>query len=405
MNELSNRMALSMVGLVVLTVALTVLFNSLFTRTARAELSSSDYGARLETLLSNPVLRNAETSDLPALRAFVLKTDAFTSEALAVGSDYTQFMTVQRRSFWSAVLAALLLCGFAGWFLGRRLAAPSQRVAQAAERVAGGDLSARVLEPREFRNQQSAAMLTNFNTMVETLERLEEERKATLNDVAHDLRTPLTVIQGKLDAFSYGVTPLTPETVGGLQRPVELLTRLISDLRTLALAEGGQLALEPEATDLSAIARQALVDYGDRAAARGVTLTLQTSGSLHLEADPDRLYQIIYNLLDNALKYTPEGGEVTLCLLEEGGEAQLIVRDSGSGFSEENIRQVMNRFYRVDAAKGATEMGSSGLGLAIVNALAQLHGGQVEVANAEEGGAQFKVSLPRVSTLASAAAS
>ena len=230
---------------------------------------------------------------------------------------------------------------------------------------------------------------------------MEEERKATLNDIAHDLRTPLTSVQWRLEAFEDGVRPVTLENVLGLRHAVDTMSRLVKDLRTLALAEGGYLQLSRERVDVAKLAEDIVADFEDRARQRRVSLTLHAAETAHTDADPARLSQIIYNLLDNALKYTPQGGRIALFVLEAQGEVQLVVRDSGEGLGEADLKRVMNRFYRVDAAKEApSELGASGLGLAIVNALTLLHGGRLEIANAEEGGAEFRVALPHASVTA-----
>ena len=311
-------------------------------------------------------------------------------------TERAAYNNAQRRSFWLSTTLTLLLAGGFGGLIGRRLARPLDRVAAAADRIAHGDLHARAAVAARGDSQAVTALLRNFNMMAEGLERLEEERKATLNDVAHDLKTPLTVIQGRLDAFADGIRPLTLDNVMACQHSLDILTRLVKDLRTLALAEGGHLTLEREQVDLTMLARDIVADFEDRAQQKGVGLEFRAPQTPpYLNADPARLAQIVYNLLDNALKYTPDGGRVTLHVLSNQGDVQLIVRDSGKGLGEADIKRVMNRFYRVDAVKEATsELGASGLGLAIVNALATMHGGRVEVSNAEEGGAEFRVALP-----------
>ncbi len=238
--------------------------------------------------------------------------------------------------------------------------------------------------------------MQTFNRMTETLQRLEEERKATLNAIAHDLRTPLTVIQGRLDAFQDGVRPLTLENVLASQHAVDVMTRLITDLRTLALAEAGSLSLNKQSVDLCEIAETVVADFEDRAKQKAVRLILYSAASpTCVSADPDRLSQIVSNLLDNALKYTPRGGQVALNVVAAKDNVQLTVEDSGKGLGEEDIKRVMNRFYRADVAKErVSELGSSGLGLSIVNALTTLHGGTLEITNAAEGGAQFQIRLP-----------
>ena len=394
MNRLSTRFALTMIAVTLGTLAALVLLQQLIAQPQLASLGQ-ELGTAVDALLTNP-LRAGDAATAEQLATLQTQLDGLEQGLANAFTDQNTYYQAQRRAFWLSTALAALLAVALGWFVGQRLARPIEQVATASEQVTQGDLSARVLE-REGRGQSSSVshLVANFNTMTETLQRLEEERTATLNDIAHDLRTPLTIIQGRLDAFADDVRPLTLENLQSCQHAVTVLTRLVGDLRTLALAEGGQLELRKEQVNLSAVARQLLQEFEDRARAREISLSLHAPDKpVFLQADPDRLAQIVYNLLANALKYTPQKGSVALYVLETAGDVQLIVKDSGKGLSEENLKQVMNRFYRVDAVSAVSEGGSSGLGLSIVNALTTLHGGRVEVASSEEGGAQFTVALP-----------
>ena len=396
MNRLSTRFSLTMIGVSLGTLLVLIALQQLIAQ-PQLETLGQDLGTSVEALLTSP-LRSESTATAEQLATLQAQLDGLEQGLQNAFAEEERFNQAQRRSFWLSTALTLLLAVGCGWFVGRRLAQPITRIAGTAKEVALGNLSARV--SLRSNNQEVSDLARTFDAMTESLERLEEERKATLNDIAHDLRTPLTSMQWRLEAFEDGVRPVTLENVMTLQHALDTMSRLVKDLRTVALAEGGYLQLSKEPVDVTALAQTLVDEFEDKAQGRGVTLDLHTPDApLCLNADPDRLSQIIYNLLDNALKYTPPGGRVSLFVLEAQGDVQLVVRDSGKGLGEEDIKRVMNRFYRVDAAKEApSELGASGLGLAIVNALATLHGGRVEIANAQEGGAEFRVALPNIAT-------
>lgn len=300
--------------------------------------------------------------------------------------------------FLRSILAAAVVSAAAGTLLAllaaRRLARPIEAVSAAAARVARGDLSARA--PLSASDAEIAMLAHTFNQMTESLARLEEERKNMIADIAHELRTPLAILQARLDALEDGVLPLDAPQISQLSRQSELLTRLVDDLRTLSLADAGRLSIRREDTDLALVAREVLGGFADRAEKGGQLLTLYVAPDLpRVPADPDRLAQVLSNLLDNALRYTPRGGAVHLEVDRAGPFARLRVADNGPGLSGEDRPRVFDRFYRASAS-GARDRasGGSGLGLAIVRALTELHGGRVHALNAPQGGAQFEVELP-----------
>lgn len=392
MNRLSTRFALTLISVALGTVALLVALQLFIARPQLATFGQ-ELGTAIDALLESP-LRGGGAATAEQVGTLEAQLEALEAGVQTAFTQQAAYRRAQQRAFWLSTAFAALVAVVAGGLVGRRLARPVERVSEATARVAGGDLAARVPEP-DRSSETMTQLAHNFNAMTETLQKLEEERSATLNDIAHDLRTPLTVVQGRLDAFADGVRPLTLENLQSCQHAVAVMTRLVGDLRTLALAEGGQLELRKERVNLSKVVRQVAEEFEDRARAKQITLSLHLSSEpIYLKADPDRLAQIVYNLLGNALTHTPQGGQVALYVLEAGGDVQLIVKDSGRGFAEQDLKQVMNRFYRADAAKAVSEGGSSGLGLAIVTTLTRLHGGRLEVANDPEGGAQLTVALP-----------
>lgn len=284
--------------------------------------------------------------------------------------------------------AALLLGTGAGLFLALGLVRPLRELARTAEAYRRGDRTRRAQVQGQ---DEVAALAQSFNQLLEELARKEEEEKRLLADIAHDLRTPLTVLRGDLEALEDGLLPCTPEHLRRLQEEVRLLARLVEDLRLLTLAESGGLRLTPEPLDPQDLVRGVLEGYAGQAAAKGVAL--QVLGSAPpLLADREALKRVLHNLLDNALRYTPPGGRVEVSLETQGGEVRLAVRDTGPGLKPGEEERVFQRFYRGDPARSR---GGSGLGLAIAKSLVEAMGGRVRAGNHPEGGAWFALWLPR----------
>jgi signal transduction histidine kinase len=300
----------------------------------------------------------------------------------------TQLLTTQAVAAGVALLLGLALAiPFA-----RRLARPIHAVAQATDAMAAGGRGVRIAALGS--SQETAHMSRNFNRMAEELERLEGERRAMIADIAHELRTPIAVMQGRLEAIQDGLVPCSPEEVDGLHGTAQLMARLVEDLRTLSLSEAGRLTLRKEPLDLRGLLERVYGAFRAEAEAKGVGLELELpERPLTLEGDPDRLRQVVGNLVSNALAYTPAGGTVRLEARQEGNQAVLTVSDTGTGIPEAALPKVFDRFYRAEGSR-SRQTGGSGLGLSIVKALVELHGGIVNAGNRPEGGAEFRVALP-----------
>ncbi len=291
-----------------------------------------------------------------------------------------------------AGLVATVLGVLAALLFARRVARPIEAISAAASRLAQGQLSVRIPDPRG--QDEVARLARDFNHMAASLERLEAERKAMIADIAHELRTPLTVMQGRLEAIQDGVLPLERAEIDRLHHQTALLSRLVEDLRTLSLADAGRLNLVLRELDLAEWARRVASGFQAALEARQIRLALNLPAHpVLVQADPDRLVQVIGNLLHNALAHTPVGGEVALEVSADTTHAYLKVHDSGPGIPEEALHRVFDRFYRAEASRSRAT-GGSGLGLSIVKALVELHGGQVVAQNHPPGGALFQIKLP-----------
>ena len=291
----------------------------------------------------------------------------------------------------ASVIVALVLA----LYVSSRIARPLWAVSKAAERVAQGEWASRAtIGGRVMRgNSETARLVRNFNTMADSLERLEVERTANVAAIAHELRTPLTVLRGRLEAIRDGVLELDSTESSLLVQQVELLSRLVNDLRTLSLAEAGKLSLQLQTIDVAHLTRSIVSSFEARASEKSVRLEVFTPAQLEVKLDPNRYHQVLGNLLENALRHTPEDGFVRVNLEPRELSAELLVRDNGIGIPEDDLDKIFERFYRVDHSRNRAS-GGSGLGLAIVRAVIEAHGGIILARNAQGGGAEFRVSLP-----------
>lgn len=297
---------------------------------------------------------------------------------------------VQRSLVLAALLAAALSLAL-GVAVSRLLTAPLARLTRAAQAIAGGDLAQRV--PARSRDEVGA-LGHAFNDMAASLAESEQLRRNLMADVSHELRTPLTVIQGDLQAILDGVYPLEMAQMASLYDETRLLTRLVEDLHELALAEAGQLRLERLPVDVADLARAAVAQFARVAEAEGVQLTLAAEDGLpQVAGDADRLAQVLTNLLGNAVRHTPPGGEIAVRVERAGPQVRIQVADSGTGIAAEDLPHVFDRFYRGDKSRSRRN-GGAGLGLAIARQLVAAHGGQIEVSSAVGQGTTFTVWLP-----------
>ncbi len=301
------------------------------------------------------------------------------------------FLAAVQRALLLAALAAVALALFVGLWMSRRLTSPLRRLTGAAGAISTGDLSQRVEAVGE---DELAELGRTFNGMAANLEDAEALRRHVMADVAHELRTPLTVIQGNLQAMLDGIYPLDQAQIAGLYDETRLLTRLVDDLRDLALAEAGQLRMDAQPLDVREVAQVAAANFGPPAESAGIQLKLeQAAREAIVLGDRDRLGQIVRNLVSNALRHTPAGGSVTIRVEQAEGEARLIVEDTGSGIAPEDLPYVFDRFYRADKSR-SRRGGGAGLGLAIACQLALAHGGNLTVESAPGHGATFTLTLP-----------
>jgi signal transduction histidine kinase len=270
----------------------------------------------------------------------------------------------------------------------RHVGTPLGAVMAAADRVAAGDYTVRV---GEYGPPPIRALAHAFNAMTERLGNHDRLRRDLMADVAHELRTPLTVMQGKLEGLLDGVYPRDEGQLQQLLEETHVLSRLIEDLRTLALSEGGALKLQKEPIDLCGLARDVAGSFSGDAAARQVALAVDAPDDLPLiEIDPVRIREVITNVLANALRHTPPGGSalVRVAATASGGMS-VEVRDTGSGMTPEAIARAFDRFYKGTGSRG------TGLGLSIARSLVAAHGGEIHASSEPGRGTTIAFTLPR----------
>ncbi len=290
-----------------------------------------------------------------------------------------------------AALGLPMLTLMLGRWVRRRVANPLAEIMEAAESVSQGDLSVRVnsTERGEFRR-----LTKSFNHMVAELQHSDQLRRSLTADVAHELNTPLHIIQGYLEGILDGVYQPDEETINTLLEETHLLTRLVEDLRTLSLAEGGQLPLVIEPVNLAELLADVQTSFSGQAEAAEIALQIEAAADLTLAADADRLDQILSNLVANALRYTPAGGQITLQAAAADAGISITVQDTGSGIDPEDLPLVFERFWRADKSRQHGDGSGQGLGLAIARQLVQAHGGRIAVASQLGQGTTFSIWLP-----------
>ncbi|MGC8782253.1 MAG: sensor histidine kinase, partial [Anaerolineae bacterium] len=294
-----------------------------------------------------------------------------------------------------SVLLGALIAGLAAVLvtlaLSVRILRPIERLTRAAERLEKGDLAVRV--PVDS-TDEIGHLARAFNAMADSLAQQEQLRRNMVNDVAHELRTPLTNLRGYLEAARDGLLTPDADLVANLYEETMLLSRLVADLQELAQAEAGQLKLLRQPSDLAAIVGQAAAIVRPQAEAKGLDLTVDLPTDLPpVEVDPERIGQVLRNLLNNAIAHTPAGGHISITAGIVGPQMAVSVRDTGIGISPEDLPHVFERFYRADKSR-ARQTGGAGLGLAIVRQLVMAHGGQVSAQSEPGRGSTFTFTLP-----------
>jgi two-component system sensor histidine kinase BaeS len=288
-----------------------------------------------------------------------------------------------------AMAAALVVT----WLVARRLAAPVAEAAEAAYRIADGDYETRLRQPGL--GPELDRLTAAFNTMARRLATTEQTRRRLLNDLAHELRTPLASMQATIEAVNDGILPADETTLATLTDQSQRLHRLVGDLSAVSRAEERQLNLRPVRVPIQDLASQAAATARPRFEAKGIDLTADDGRAVgQVLVDPDRLAEALGALLDNALRHTARGGTVIITTTRHDNRCRIAVTDTGDGFDPDTAAQLFERFYRGDSSRTVSGAGS-GIGLTIAKAIVEAHHGQLRAHSDGPGkGARFEITLP-----------
>jgi heavy metal sensor kinase len=338
--------------------------------------------------------------DLPAGSLLVAAADAIASDGVhyrvEVGTSGAPSEALLRRVLAILAVGLPLAVGAAvagGFVLVRRALRPVAEIAHKAQEISEHSLAERLPVVRS--GDEIERLSVSLNHMIGRLEQAVAGSKQFVADASHELRTPLTVMRGELEGLAQapGLGRDTREAVGSVLEEVDRLAEIVEGLLALSRLDSGEAPSERTRFDLAELAADTVDQMSLMALDKSLTLTSTSAGSITVEGDRSRLKQVVVNLLDNAIKYTPPGGRIELSVGARHREALLEVRDSGIGIPADALPHVFQRFYRVDGAR-SREPGGAGLGLSIVQSICRAHGASVEVLSEAGAGTTFRVRLP-----------
>ncbi|MCG8692751.1 MAG: ATP-binding protein [Minwuiales bacterium] len=309
---------------------------------------------------------------------------------IAPEMSHEMFLDAVHRYLIQVSLFALAVAVGLSYLLTRKILRPLSEMAAVTERIATGDYSARV---RAKSNDEVGQLGVAFDQMTERLERIEQSRRRMVADMAHELRTPMTTIRGYLEGLADGVIDPSKETFQMLQQQILRLVRLVEDLNQLTKAEAATVHLTKEAIRFPELVDEALELFRYNFQVKGISVETRFDGDMQsLPADPDKIKQVLHNLIQNAWQYTPEGGQVSIIGNRQPDAVTLSVTNSGDGIDPAELPLIFERFYRTDKSR-SRQSGGSGIGLAIAKELVEAHGGHIGAAS-DPGETRIWFTLP-----------
>lgn len=345
----------------------------------RRPLAGAEAGPGRETSLQPITVDGAEVGWL-----------GFAPMRQALPPEARRFLHEQLLALLAALGIALLLSAALAFALARYLSRPLRQLDATVLELAGGHYGRRA---RVEGAQEVRRLASNVNDLAATLERNRSARQRWIADIAHELRTPVAVLKGEVEALADGIRQPDPQRLASLGQEIEQLSVLVDDLQTLALADAGALDLRREPLDLAALVQQAAASFRERLGGRGIELVTRTPPRLEVVGDAGKLRRLLQNLLENCARYTDAGGRVWLTLEGSTAEVRLVVEDSGPGVPADDLSQLFERFYRVEQGRSRLA-GGSGLGLSICRNIAEAHGGSIRAEASEHGGLAVIAILP-----------
>jgi len=315
----------------------------------------------------------------------------FRPVTVAMPPEVRRFLDQQVQILLLSLLGALALAAVPGLALARHFSRPLSELESTVDELSGGHFEARAAVATR---DEIGRLAADVNRLAETLQKTRSARQRWMADIAHELRTPVAIMKGEIEALADGVRQPDERSIGSLKEEIDQLSDLVQDLQTLALADAGALDVRREAVDLAALVAQVAGSFEQRLRERGIQLELPTELNMPAEGDPRRLKQLLHNLLENCSRYVESGGKVRIGLALAEGEVELLVEDSGPGVDDEQLGRLFERFYRVEGSRSRAG-GGSGLGLPICKNIAEAHGGRLEADRSPMGGLRMRLSLPR----------
>ncbi|MDI9637086.1 ATP-binding protein [Geitlerinema splendidum] len=368
------------------------------TGTGRILAENTDYGVPIHPLSDHAAFETlrAETSPVEAVRVYSQRIDRDGRYALQVGQSLSDIEATQLQLINLVIISAFVTAGLGGgigWLIAQRALKPIKALTQIARSMDEHDLSTRITT--ELPNDEIGQLGAVFNQMLDRIEAAFLRQRQFTADAAHELRTPLAIIQTGLDVALEQMR--TPEVyhamLDNLRSEVTRLTKLTTTLLTLARLDTSNFQLSRQVCDVSVLVETVADQMQFAAREKGIDIERNIQEGITAWLDENRIIQLVVNLLDNAIKYTPEGGSITVSLSQQDGTLQLRITDTGIGISAEHLAHIFDRFYRVDRAR-SRQQGGFGLGLAISQQIAHLHGGQIDASSTIGSGSTFIVTLP-----------
>jgi signal transduction histidine kinase len=368
-------------------------FNKLWLKMAALCAATAAIGVIIAALL----IRNSTATEfdtyLRAIGRMNQMMGGMMGNGYQFGAPETSFLSSISTSLWIAGAIAVVIAAVVAIVFSRQITAPLRRLSAAAGRVAQGDTSCRV---ESASTDEVGALAGSFNCMVESLDRNQDARRKLMGDLAHEMGTPLSVIQSNLEGIMDGVVEPSPDKISSLHQEVILMARLVTDLRTLSQAEAGRLNLTPAPGDLAGLVTSIVAANETEAARKGVELIVHHEPDLPpAMMDADRISQVVVNLLSNALRYTASGDRINVGVdrEKESGGLVVSVADTGQGIPEGDLPHIFDRYYRGPEPR-EKRAGGSGIGLAVVKELVEAHGGRVWAMSAHGKGSTFYFTMP-----------
>jgi two-component system sensor histidine kinase BaeS len=301
------------------------------------------------------------------------------------------FIMQLRKSLLIGLALGLVVAVVLAWFMAKHLSRPVNKVAEGIRALAAGEYGKQL---QRDGGDEISRLTDDVNRLSAALAEHETSRKRWMSDIAHELRTPLAIISGELEAMRDGIRRMGPDQLGSVQEEVEHLARLVEDLHALTLTDSGALAYKMQALDLKDLVQLSAESLAGRMSAKGLRLDVSLpDNSVTLQGDAHRLRQLLHNLLDNAVRYTDEGGRVSVRLSREGHQARLVVSDTAPGVAVDECEKLFQRLYRIEGSRNRNS-GGSGLGLAICRNIVEAHGGNIQARPSADGGLEINATLP-----------